>query len=64
MGSEKIEMIIGFVCVFMLVVGVGVGFLIGRGYTMGQAGYFECIETLPRNQDCKLIAVPVEEPSK
>ena len=50
--------------VYLMIVLTGV--LIG--YPMGKysgeysekydAGYYECIETLPRNQDCKLIAVP------
>lgn len=48
-----------------ILIGVGIGVAVGA-FTMSvdiktNNGYYECIETLPRNQDCKLIAVPVEE---
>lgn len=34
------------------------GLWFGADYTQFTAGYNECTAELPRNQDCKLIAVP------
>lgn len=44
-------------------VGIVIGFISGAVSSSmdanRNAGYYECIKGLPRTQDCKLIAVPI-----
>ena len=37
-----------------------VGLTVGDYNAHSNAGYFECISDLPRNQNCKLVAVAAE----
>lgn len=56
---EELQMLL--IAIGMFVIGLVFGAIASEDHLRDLAGYQECISELPRNQDCKLIAVPMEE---
>lgn len=55
MNESVVPIIFGMLMFF---VGMLVGIGLEDNAKRKAAGYYECVSELPRNQDCKLIAVP------
>jgi hypothetical protein len=59
--NDLTPFIIG-ICVGMAIFGMAIALMPGP-FREGKAALAECEKTLPRNVECKLIAVPVVDPN-